>query len=53
MDLAADAVQVILFVDANGDGALDEGEAAVPLDQILRAKRGTEYYTPARSVKKK
>ncbi len=28
-DLAADAVQVILFVDANGDGALDDGEAAL------------------------
>ena len=28
-DLAADAVQVILFVDANGDGAMDEGEAAL------------------------
>lgn len=28
-DLAADAVQVMLFVDANGDGALDEGEAAL------------------------
>lgn len=28
-DLAADAVQVMLFVDANGDGAMDEGEAAL------------------------
>ena len=28
-DLAADAVQVILFVDANSDGAMDEGEAAL------------------------
>ncbi|MBX3049975.1 MAG: hypothetical protein KF753_00800 [Caldilineaceae bacterium] len=28
-DLAADAVQVMLFVDANGDGALDDGEAAL------------------------
>ena len=28
-DLAADAVQVIPFVDANGDGAMDEGEATL------------------------
>jgi len=28
-DLAADAVQVILFADANGNGAMDEGEAAL------------------------
>ena len=28
-DLAADAVQVMLFVDANGDGAMDEGEVAL------------------------
>ncbi len=28
-DLAADAVQVILFVDANGDGALDDSETAL------------------------
>lgn len=28
-DLAADAVQVILFADANGDGAMDAGEAAL------------------------
>lgn len=28
-DLAGDAVHVILFVDANGDGAMDAGEAAL------------------------
>lgn len=28
-DLAADAVQVMLFVDANGNGAMDEGETAL------------------------
>lgn len=28
-DLAADAVQVMLFVDANADGVMDEGEAAL------------------------
>lgn len=28
-DLAADAVQVMLFVDANGNGAMDEDEAAL------------------------